>query len=207
MAARRSRNDAANKRVAFAMAGVVVVMAGLAYAAVPLYRVFCQVTGYGGTTQRAEEAPATVGQRVVTVRFNAETAGRDLDWDFRPPAETAVQVHVGEDRLVFFHAKNTGSEPSVGVATFNVTPFKAGPYFKKVACFCFSEQALKPGESVDMGVSFFVDPAIDKDPNLKDVSTITLSYTFFRAQDEKARLSRLESTPARTDGTAPGQVN
>lgn len=191
----------ANKRVALAMAGVVVVMVGLSFAAVPLYRIFCQATGYGGTTQRAASAPAQIGERVITVRLNADVATRDLSWDFRP-AEPEVKVHVGEDRLVFFKAHNTGSEPSVGVATFNVTPFKAGPYFQKIACFCFSEQALEPNESVDMGVSFFVDPAISKDPNLNDVTTITLSYTFFRAKDEKARLSHLEPSASNPAGGA-----
>jgi cytochrome c oxidase assembly protein subunit 11 len=198
---------AANRRTAFAMAGLVVVMAGLAFAAVPLYRVFCQVTGYGGTTQRAAEAPAETGQRVVTVRFNADVAAQDLPWDFRVPEETQVTVHVGEDRLVYFHARNTGAAPSVGVATFNVTPFKAGPYFKKVACFCFSEQVLNPGEAVDMGVSFFVDPAIAKDPNLNDVTTITLSYTFFRAKDEKERLGRLSSVQPPAPPAASKRVN
>jgi cytochrome c oxidase assembly protein subunit 11 len=193
----------ANRRVAAAMGAIVVVMAGLAFAAVPLYRVFCQVTGYGGTTQRAEEIPDHVGKRVTTVRFNADVAGQDLPWQFTTPAESQVDVHVGEDRLVFFHAKNIGQAPSVGVATFNVTPFKAGPYFKKVACFCFSEQTLNPGETIDMGVSFFVDPAIDKDPNLRDVTTITLSYTFFRAKDEKERLSA--AAPAQPP--APERVN
>lgn len=187
---------AANLRTALAMGAIVATMAGLAFAAVPLYRVFCQVTGYGGTTQRAETAPTRVGQRVVTVRFNADVASRDLPWEFRAPDEAQTTVHVGEDKLVFFHAKNVGRDPTVGVATFNVTPFKAGPYFKKVACFCFDEQTLNPGESVEMGVSFFVDPAIDQDPNLADVKTITLSYTFFRAKDEKERLSRLSAVPS-----------
>lgn len=197
---------AANRRVALAMGATAAVMAGLSFAAVPLYRVFCQVTGYGGTTQRAEIVPSQIGKRVVTVRFNADIAGQDLPWQFTTPAESQVDVHVGEDRLVFFHAKNIGQAPSVGVATFNVTPFKAGPYFKKVACFCFSEQTLNPGESIDMGVSFFVDPAIDKDPNLRDVTTITLSYTFFRAKDEKERLGRL-SAAAPPSPPAPERVN
>jgi len=193
----------ANRRVAAAMGAVVVVMAGLAFAAVPLYRVFCQVTGYGGTTQRSEIIPTHIGKRVMTIRFNADVAGQDLPWQFTTPAESQVDVHVGEDRLVFFHAKNIGQAPSVGVATFNVTPFKAGPYFKKVACFCFSEQTLNPGESIDMGVSFFIDPAIDKDPNLRDVTTVTLSYTFFRAKDEKERLSAAAPAQPR----APERVN
>jgi cytochrome c oxidase assembly protein subunit 11 len=193
----------ANRRVALVMAGVAVAMAGLAFAAVPLYRIFCQETGYGGTTQRAVAAPAEIGERVVTVRFNADVASQDLPWEFHA-VQPEAQVHVGEDRLVFFRAHNTGSEPSVGVATFNVTPFKAGQYFQKIACFCFSEQTLAPDESVDMGVSFFVDPAIAKDPNLNDVTTITLSYTFFRAKDEKARLSHLEPS---SPNLASGKLN
>jgi cytochrome c oxidase assembly protein subunit 11 len=177
------------------MAGVVAGMAALAFASVPLYRLFCQVTGYGGTTQRAASAPAEIGTRVVTVRFDANVASRDLGWEFKP-AQTEVRARVGEEHLAFYRAHNFGSGPTVGVATFNVTPHKAGPYFQKVACFCFAEQELKPGESIDMPVSFFVDPAIEKDPNLKDVTTITLSYTFFRAKDDPARVSQLSSGPS-----------
>lgn len=197
----------ANLRTALAMGVIAVAMAGVSFAAVPLYRVFCQVTGYGGTTQRADEIPSQIGKRVMTVRFNADVAGSDLPWQFTAPDESQAKVHVGEDKLVFFHAKNVGHEPTVGVATFNVTPFKAGPYFKKVACFCFSEQTLNPGESIDMGVSFFVDPAIDKDPALRDVTTITLSYTFFRAKDEKERLSRLTTAQETSPAPERAQLN
>jgi cytochrome c oxidase assembly protein subunit 11 len=182
--------ERANKRVALVMAGVVVGMAGLAFASVPLYRLFCQVTGYGGTTQRAAAAPTEPGTRNVTVRFNASVASQDLGWDFQP-LQNQIRTVTGEEHLVFYKVRNDSSVPTVGVATFNVTPHKAGPYFQKIACFCFSEQELKPGESMEMPVSFFVDPAIEKDPNLRDVTTITLSYTFFRAKDEKARLSQV----------------
>ena len=192
-----------NRMTVALLLSVFVGMVGLSFASVPLYRLFCAATGYGGTTQRATSAPAEIGERVVTVRFNAGVASRDLPWEFRA-VESEARVHVGEDRLVFFRARNTGSEPSVGVATFNVTPFKAGPYFQKIACFCFSEQTLAPGESVDMGVSFFVDPAIAKDPNLNDVTTITLSYTFFRAKDEKTRLSHLDPS---SPNLASGKLN
>jgi cytochrome c oxidase assembly protein subunit 11 len=184
----------ANRRVAFTMVGIVVGMAALAYASVPLYRLFCQVTGYGGTTQTSAQAPGAVGDRLVTVRFDGTVASRDLPWSFKP-TEREVQVHIGENRLTFYKATNNGSEPTVGIATFNVTPHKAGPYFQKVACFCFNEQTLGPGETVDMGVSFYVDPAIENDPHMKDV-TITLSYTFFRANDEKARLSEAAAPAA-----------
>jgi len=187
MAARSQ--SAANRRVALAMAGVVVGMAGLAFASVPLYRLFCQVTGYGGTTQRAVSAPAELGTRTVTVRFNADVASQDLGWAFKP-VQNEIRTVTGEEHLAFYKVRNESSVPTVGIATFNVTPHKAGPYFQKIACFCFSEQELKPGESMEMPVSFFVDPAIEKDPNLRDVTTITLSYTFFRAKDEKARLSQ-----------------
>ncbi len=158
---------------AFAAIGMV----GAAYAAVPLYRMFCQVTGFGGTTQVAAAAPAEMGERIITVRFNADTAGAML-WRFRP-LQRAVTVRVGEQTLALYEAVNPSWRRIVGTATFNVTPAKAGAYFNKIECFCFTEQALTPGESVDMPVSFFVDPSISDDPNLDDLNTITLSYTFF----------------------------
>jgi cytochrome c oxidase assembly protein subunit 11 len=180
----------ANRRVAFVAGGVAVGMVALAFASAPLYRLFCQVTGYGGTTQRAVAAPAEHGTRAVTVRFNADVASQDLGWEFKP-AQNEIRTVTGEEHLAFYRVRNTGTVPTVGVATFNVTPHKAGPYFQKIACFCFTDQELKPGESMDMPVSFFVDPAIEKDPNLRDLTTITLSYTFFRAKDDKARLSQV----------------
>jgi len=166
-----------NRLTALVAAGVVFGMVGAAYAAVPLYQMFCQVTGYGGTTQMATEAPAVTGERIITVRFNADTAGT-MPWRFRPQ-QRAVTVRVGEQTLALYEAINPSQRRIVGSATFNVTPAKAGAYFNKIECFCFTEQALKPGESTDMPVSFFVDPAISDDPNLDDVHTITLSYTFF----------------------------
>ena len=169
----------ANARVAFAAAAVVVAMIGLAYASVPLYRLFCQVTGFGGTTQRAERAPERAGERAMRVRFDATVASRDLPWRFQP-LERAVDVKVGEERIIHYRATNVGNFTSTGTATFNVTPVKAGIYFQKIQCFCFSEQTLGPGESRDMAVSFFVDPDIVKDRGLDDVGEITLSYSFFR---------------------------
>ncbi len=145
----------------------------------PLYRLFCQVTGFGGTTRLAAAAPAAAGERVITVRFNADV-NRGLPWSFRP-AQREVRVRVGEEALVFYVARNDSDVPITGTSTFNVTPDKAGIYFNKVECFCFTEQRLMPGESVDMAVSFFIDPAIVDDPYQDDVKTITLSYTFFRA--------------------------
>jgi cytochrome c oxidase assembly protein subunit 11 len=185
-----------NRIIVGSLVGVVVGMVGMAYAAVPLYSLFCQVTGYGGTTQRAEADGAEVGSRTVTVRFNADT-NHDMPWDFAPE-QVSMRMHVGEERLAFFSAHNLSSKPVVGTATFNVTPFKAGPYFVKVECFCFTEQRLEPGQQVDMPVSFFVDPAISEDPNLDDVDTITLSYTFFRAETSSA--ARVETDQRRASG-------
>lgn len=178
----------ANLRVAVLMGGVALGMVGLAFASVPLYRLFCQVTGYGGTTQRAAAAPAEAGQRVITVRFNADINGTNLPWSFTP-VDREVKVRVGEETLIHYRAENKGREATVGTAIFNVTPLKAGIYFQKIACFCFSEQRLEPGEAVDMPVSFFIDPDIVKDRNLDDVDTITLSYTFYRAKHDAEKVT------------------
>ncbi len=161
---------------------IIGVMGALTVAAVPLYRIFCQATGFGGTTQIADSVPE-IGDRWVTVRFNADTA-RGMPWNFRP-AQNEVRVRVGEQVLVFYEAENPTQSTTTGTATFNVTPQKAGLYFAKVDCFCFTEQVLQPGERVDMPVSFFVDPEMFEDPNTRDVHTITLSYTFFE-QDSDA---------------------
>ena len=181
-----------NRVTVLALLGVVGVMVGLDIAAVPLYRLFCAVTGYNGTTQRAEEAPAEeVKGRLVTVRFDANTAP-DLGWKFEPPAP--VQVHPGEERTVAYRAVNTSREGVTGTATYNVTPGKIGLYFDKIQCFCFTRQHLDPGEGKELTVSFFVDPDIATDPNTSDVDTITLSYTMFRAKDQEPQSS--ESTGA-----------
>jgi cytochrome c oxidase assembly protein subunit 11 len=173
---------------------VLAGMGGLTAAAVPLYRIFCSATGYGGTTERASAAPADVSKAVVTVRFNTEIdAG--LDWEFRPLVDE-VQVHPGEQKQVFFRAKNLSSHGITGRAVYNVTPTKAGIYFDKLQCFCFTAQYLAPGESKDMGVVFFVDPDLLKDPSTNDVSTITLSYSMFKAADQ-------QSDRAKTDKTGP----
>lgn len=176
MAAPASRRHGAT---ALLLVAVVAGMVGLSFASVPLYRLFCAATGYGGTTQRAAAAPKDIGKSLVTVRFNTETAP-DLAWDFRPLLRE-VQVHPGEQREVFFRAVNRSNEGITGQATFNVTPTKSGIYFDKLQCFCFNGQYLAPGESKDMGVVFFVDPDLLKDPDTNDVHTITLSYSMFRA--------------------------
>lgn len=184
-----------NLRLALGLAGIVVAMGGLAFAASPFYAWFCRVTGFAGTTQRADAAPVERGSRIVTIRFNADVAGHDLPWRF-VPLERAVQVATGEERLAFYRATNEGAEPVVGTATFNVTPHKAAPYFQKIACFCFGEQELGAGESLDLPVSFFIDPAIEKDPNLAGVTTITLSYTFFRHATATPKAARVGAAPA-----------
>lgn len=176
------RQRARNTRTGLVLLGVVAGMVGLSFASVPLYRVFCQVTGFGGTTQVAEVLPGAVAERVMTVRFNADV-DPNLPWRFHP-LQRQVRVHVGEPGLAYFRARNMADHGITGVATFNVTPLKVGQYFTKIQCFCFDGQRLEPGQQVDMGVSFFIDPAILEDPNLDDVKTVTLSYTFFRDRDQ-----------------------
>ena len=177
MAGPRARNRTTLAALALLVAG----MAGLTAAAPPLYRMFCQVTGYGGTTQTAGAAPETTAERLITVRFNADV-GRDIPWRFQP-IQGAITVRVGETAIATYSAENLSGAIVTGSAVFNVTPYKAGPYFSKIDCFCFDEQTLAPGERVEMPVSFFVDPAIMDDDDLDDVKTITLSYTFFRTAD------------------------
>jgi len=162
---------------------VVAGMVGLSFASVPLYRIFCAATGYEGTTQRAAAAPKDVSKGLVTVRFDTDVSP-DLAWDFRPLV-AEVQVHPGEQTQVFFRAVNRSSEGITGRAVYNVTPTKVGLYFDKLQCFCFNAQYLAPGESKDMGVVFFVDPDMSKDPTTNDVHTITLSYSMFKAADQQ----------------------
>ena len=173
-----------NNTVVVSCLAVVIGMTGLAYAAVPLYDLFCRMTGYGGTPQRAESAPGPVGERVIIVRFDTNI-DRALPWSFQPE-QRAVQVKVGENRLVFFRAVNNSDHSIVGHATFNVVPDRAGRYFSKIQCFCFTEQRLDAGQSVEMPVSFFIDPAILTDRDGDHIHEITLSYTFYPAANQKA---------------------
>ncbi|WP_035484761.1 cytochrome c oxidase assembly protein [Geminicoccus roseus] len=183
-----------NVRVGLVCASVIAGMVGLTAASVPLYNLFCQVTGYGGTTQRAEAAPREVSDTEVTVFFNADLAA-DMPWEFKP-AQRSVKMRLGEEKLVFYTAENLTREPIAGTATFNVTPFAAGPHFLKIECFCFTEQVLQPGEKVDMPVSFYVDPSILDDVEAQDIREITLSYTFFKDAEETRKLSVKASDPA-----------
>ena len=161
------------------LAVFVVGMVGMAFAAVPLYRIFCQVTGYGGTTQQANSAPEKAIDRKITVRFDANIVN-GLGWSFRPLTRE-VDLKVGETGEAIFLAENRGTKTTTGSAVFNVSPLDVGAYFNKIACFCFTEQTLEPGQTVEMPVTFFVDPAIVEDSNLDGVYTITLSYTFYPA--------------------------
>lgn len=167
-----------NRRIAIILGGLVLVMVGLSYASVPLYDLFCRVTGYGGTTQVADaNSDQVILGHPVVVRFDANV-NPALNWKFLPLASKII-VNPGEEIVVNYRATNLGTLPSTGTSTFNVTPVKAGPFFMKLDCFCFIEQTLQPGQSVDMPVRFFVDPEIVADENAKDVAEIILSYTFF----------------------------
>jgi cytochrome c oxidase assembly protein subunit 11 len=171
---------------ASALFAIIVAMVGLTAASVPLYQLFCQVTGYGGTPQIAEDVVPGAVDRTIRVRFDA-SIGDELPWRFQP-VQREIEIPIGEETLAFYRAVNLSDRPIVGSSTFNVTPHKAGPYFSKIDCFCFIEQVLQPGEAVDMPVSFFVDPAILDDANTKDLGTITLSYTFFMLEEETEKL-------------------
>jgi cytochrome c oxidase assembly protein subunit 11 len=162
---------------------LVCGMTGLAFASVPLYRIFCQVTGFGGTPQMAAggQAPGATG-RMISVRFDANT-GRALPWRFEP-VDTRRDVAVGARNIALYTARNLSDRPVTGTATFNVTPSQAGQYFTKIQCFCFTEQRLAPGQEVRMPVVFYVDPAIMDDPVARDISEITLSYTFYPVDRE-----------------------
>ncbi|MFN3864513.1 MAG: cytochrome c oxidase assembly protein [Erythrobacter sp.] len=173
-----------NLRVGLMACAGALAMLGLGYAAVPLYRLFCQVTGFGGTTQvatqaQAAEAAAKATGQTISIRFDASTAS-DVPWTFRPSQVTDT-VTIGQRDIATYVARNEGSKPVTGMATFNVEPEQAGKYFNKIQCFCFTEQTLQPGQEVTMPVLYFVDPAMLDDPNMKGVEQITLSYTFHRA--------------------------
>ena len=177
-----------NRRTGVIMLAVAAAMLALGYAAVPLYRLFCQVTGFGGTTQRASEVEAadaaarSAGGTTISVRFDANVA-RDMPWTFKP-LQATDRVAIGQRDLAIFTARNDNIIPVTGTATFNVEPEQAGKYFNKVQCFCFTEQTLQPGQEVRMPVIYYLDPAALDDPNMEGVGQITLSYTFHKATDQ-----------------------
>ena len=173
---------AQNKKVIFIITFVGMLMLSLSYAAVPLYDIFCRVTGFGGTTQIASSAPGSTGHPNISIRFESNITD-SLNWDFYSKTKT-VKIPMGEEKTIYYFAKNLSEEPIVGTATFNVTPAKAGQYFMKIDCFCFVEQLLNPGESMNMPVTFFIDPDLYKDENVQEVNEITLSYTFMKSMDQ-----------------------
>ena len=188
------------KLTTFIVSGMAIGMLGLSFAAEPLYSTFCRLTGFGGTTQVAAEAPKTILDRNVRVAFDANVApGAPLK--FRA-VQNFVDMKVGEKMMVFYEVTNTSDKPIRAMASYNVIPEKVGLYFKKIECFCFKEQTLAPGQSADMPVNFFVDPALMKDVNMDDVKTITLSYTFFRAKDQP---KDQKIQPTRTSATVLNQ--
>ena len=192
-----------NRRTGFIVVGVVAGMLGLSFASVPLYALFCRVTGYGGTTQRSAAAPGAASDRQITIRFNA-TTHPSLPWRF-VPEQTSVTLRLGEEGLAFYAATNRAETPVTGVSLYNVTPEKVGRYFHKVACFCFDEQTLAPGERVEMPVTFWVDPKIAEDPNTRDVTTITLSYSFFRTMEDAQRAGALANAGPHVGRASTGQ--
>jgi len=183
--------EARNRRTMLIAFGAAAAMLGLGYASVPLYRLFCEVTGFGGTTQRATEAEAStaeamaasVGAASYSIRFDANTQ-RDMPWSFEP-LQVTDRVSVGQRDMAIYVARNDSSVPITGTATFNVEPEAAGKYFNKIQCFCFTEQTLQPGQQVRMPVLYYVDPAALDDPNMQGVEQITLSYTFHRVKSEE----------------------
>lgn len=188
-----------NARLAWSLAAAVGGMLALAYAASPLYDMFCRATGFGGTPQVAQAGDRPVLSRTVNVRFDSNVDA-NLPWRFTP-LEREVKVKLGEERLVHYRVTNVSQRPIVGTSTYNVTPETAGAWFNKLQCFCFTEQLLLPGQSMDMPVVFFVDPEMDKDRRYDNVRTVTLSYTFFEAKTERAK-TLLGSVPA--DATGKG---
>ena len=175
------QNDHKNRRLAYGLAGFVLFMVGAAYAAVPLYQLFCQVTGFGGTTQVAADNPKGVIAREMTVRFDSNVES-GLAWRVTPAKP--ITDRIGTVDTVNYIATNTSDKPITGQAIFNVTPEQTGIYFNKIECFCFTEQTLQPGETVEMPIVFFVDPDIDANAELGTIREITLSYTFYAVESE-----------------------
>ena len=171
-----------NLRTLAACGGLACFMVGMAFAAVPLYDWFCRVTGFAGTTQVAAAAPGAVDETTIKVRFDASTV--QMPWTFRP-VQREMTVRLGEEALAFYEAHNPTDRPITGTATFNVTPYSTGGYFAKIACFCFIEQTLQPGETVQMPVQFYVDPDILTDREASRVPVITLSYTFYETEESR----------------------
>lgn len=181
-----------NGRTVSMLAGIVVLMGALAWAAVPFYDWFCRVTGYAGTTNVATRTSGNVLDEMVRVRFDANV-DPGMGWEFRP-MQKDMQIRIGENALAFYEAVNVTDEPITGTASYNVAPDLAGYYFAKIECFCFTEQVLQPGERIEMPVSFYVDPELVNDRDAGKIRDITLSYTFHRTEPSKPRQAALDGT-------------
>ena len=177
----KNNSEQVNNRLAIKLFGIVIVMVGLAYASVPLYDLFCRVTGFGGTPQTSENENLFITDQDISVRLDANTNG--LNWDFYPEMNIH-EIKIGENRIINYFAKNLSKKNITGTALFNVTPEQAGQYFTKIECFCFHDLMLSPNEEIKLPVSFYIDPEITNDEFLKDLSEVTLSYTFFRNDDK-----------------------
>ncbi len=177
--------QARNNKVALVCLGFCVVMVAMAYAAVPLYRLFCQVTGFGGTPQQVDMQATQIGERIITVRFDANTAG-GLPWQFKPELRT-INVKLGQMVEVNYLAHNQAENTTTGTSTFNVFPNEMGAYFNKIDCFCFTEQPLQAGETLKMPLLFYIDPEMDKDETLDKLKEVTLSYTFFPVSAQQTK--------------------
>lgn len=198
-----AQRDKKNGKFAFVLASLVAGMVGLSFASVPLYQLFCKVTGYGGTLNTENiVAPSEISDRTIKVRFDSNISPK-LAWRFEP-LQREVTVKLGEETLAFYEAENISSRPLSGQAIFNVTPYKAAPYFSKIECFCFTEQTLAAGQTIPMPVQFFVDPEIFEDPTTKDIGTITLSYTFYPLEVEEENRSDIKVS---SRINVPTQVN
>ncbi len=202
-AARQTLLRRRNRRLGLGVGCFVVGMAGLAFASVPLYQMFCRVTGYNGTVQTTTKLAAPgAGEQAMNIRFNATTHPA-LPWRFAP-AQGTMRLRVGEEGVAFYHARNLSDAPVTGVATYNVTPEVVGKYFHKTACFCFERQTLEAGQAADMPLSFWVDPRIAEDPNTSGIRTITVSYSFFRTLDDAERAGAVASAGPHVGPAAAG---
>jgi len=190
-----------NRTLALSLAGLVAGMVGLSFAAVPLYDLFCRVTGFGGTPMMNADRPAVEDPRTIRVEFVANVQA-GMPWTFRP-AQRSVTLHGAEEGLAFYRARNDAAEPVTGISTYNVTPEKAARYFNKIACFCFTEQTLAPGQEVEMPLAFWVDPKLFDDPATRDLRVITISYSFFRSLGAAERAGALASAGPHVGGFTP----
>ncbi len=202
-----SGSTSRHRVTALACASVAVAMVGMSFAAVPLYKAFCQVTGYGGTTQVATGPSTQMSETTLTMRFDANVSGDLPGWKFKPQKRT-IDVRYGENKIAIYLATNTTDRPMTGTASFNVTPEAAGVFFNKIECFCFTEQTLQPGQTIEMPVRFFVDPEMLKDTDAGHLSQLTLSYTFHRSEETVSdEVTKPVSAGKRVEITVPIPAN